>query len=293
MRCRLFRVCGLGSITLVCVMLPRSGLAQTTPPPDPSTVAPQPVPTPPTAGQPVRRPDSEAAASPVARGNSVLGAAAGPGVGPIFGPGYWWCSGWPYGPTTAPAWRYPGLGGGPFVTYADPDAARLGKPWPNGQCLFGPPVPTYGPAPAMCEGADLSRHWPYIVGPGLVYGWVGPFAASPRPRPLTVSVWPQAQGAVPPAGGFAPRPSGCLILSVKVPQPAAEVYVGGVRTAQTGTDRLFESPVLEAGKEFRYEVTVRWVESGATCEKKKVVTGTPGEVVRVDFTAPDVVVSGK
>ena len=59
----------------------------------------------------------------------------------------------------------------------------------------------------------------------------------------------------------------------------------GVKTTQTGTDRVFESPPLEAGKAFRYEVTVRWVERGAVRESKRVVTGTPGEVVRVDFTA--------
>ena len=39
----------------------------------------------------------------------------------------------------------------------------------------------------------------------------------------------------------------------------------------------------------RYELTARWVERGVTYEKRKAVTGTPGEVVRVDFTAPDVV----
>ena len=81
-------------------------------------------------------------------------------------------------------------------------------------------------------------------------------------------------------------PSACLILSVKVPQPAAEVYVAGVKTAQTGTDRIFESPPLEAGKDYRYELTARWVERGAVFEKKKVATGKPGEVVRVDFLTP-------
>ena len=69
-----------------------------------------------------------------------------------------------------------------------------------------------------------------------------------------------------------------------MPQPAAEVYVDGVKTTQTGTDRIFESPPLEAGKEYAYEIVVRWVQGGATVERKKTVTGKPGEVIRVDLT---------
>ena len=37
-----------------------------------------------------------------------------------------------------------------------------------------------------------------------------------------------------------------LVLSVKVPQPAAEVFVNGVKTAQTGTDRIYR--VAAAGR---------------------------------------------
>jgi uncharacterized protein (TIGR03000 family) len=91
------------------------------------------------------------------------------------------------------------------------------------------------------------------------------------------------------------KPGGAMYLSVKVPQATAEVFVDGVKTAQTGKDRLFESPSLEAGKEFKYQVTVRWMERGVLYEKKKVATGTSGEVVQVDFTSPEdaVAVTGK
>jgi uncharacterized protein (TIGR03000 family) len=85
-----------------------------------------------------------------------------------------------------------------------------------------------------------------------------------------------------PAADPAPT-GGSLVLSVRVPQPAAEIFVDGVKMTQTGTDRLYESPPLEAGKEYQYELTARWIEGGATIERKKVVTGKPGEVVRVDF----------
>jgi uncharacterized protein (TIGR03000 family) len=86
---------------------------------------------------------------------------------------------------------------------------------------------------------------------------------------------------------------GCLVLSVKVPQPAAEVLVDGRPTQQTGTDRIFESPPLEAGKGYAYTVTARWLEGGQVVEVSKTVNGAPGEVVRVDFAGPAGIVTRK
>jgi uncharacterized protein (TIGR03000 family) len=197
------------------------------------------------------------------------------------------------GVVVGPGWSYPGLSGGPYVTY--PWGPSFGWPgfigatgsfWTNGLSLYGPPVPIYGPIPGVFGNDDLVKQWKQH--PGLFqFGWFGPYAASPRPKPPTVSVWP----VVEPLGQGQPvATGGCMILSVKVPQPAAEVFVGGVKTAQRGTDRIYESPPLEAGKEYQYELTARWIEGGVLMEKTKVVTGRPGEVVRVDFLAPDVVV---
>jgi uncharacterized protein (TIGR03000 family) len=81
---------------------------------------------------------------------------------------------------------------------------------------------------------------------------------------------------------------GSLILSVRLPQPAAEVFVDGKKTTQTGTDRIFESPLLEGGKSYEYTLTARWIERGQVVEMSKVVSGTPGAVVRVDFGTPAV-----
>jgi uncharacterized protein (TIGR03000 family) len=130
--------------------------------------------------------------------------------------------------------------------------------------------------------------WPSI---GVPFGWFGFYAASPRPRPLTVGVHPHAESVpidsgipiAPPAAGAATDAS-VLILSVKLPQPAAELLVDGAKTLQTGTDRVFESPPLEAGKQYKYELTARWIEGGQPREVKRAVVGTAGEVVRVDFT---------
>jgi uncharacterized protein (TIGR03000 family) len=218
--------------------------------------------------------------------NWEVGAAAG-----TFGPGYWH-SGYPYGPGVAPAWGYPGLSGGPFIGYpwGYGYSGRLGDFWTNGLSLYGPPVPVYGPIPGVFGNNDLVKRWETHPA-GLPLGWVGVYAAWPRARHLTVGVRPHAESVpiAPNAVVAAPAApdetaAGALILSVRVPQPAAEVFVDGVRTTQTGTDRVFESPPLEAGKQFKYEVTAKWVEGGAVREVKKAVVGKPGEVVRVDFT---------
>lgn len=226
---------------------------------------------------------------------------------------------YPHGPRVAPAWGYPGLAGGPYVGYPLPGApgypplayrgfgypgfgypyypgffgysGRAGSSWSNGLSLYGPPVPTYAPLPGVFGGNDLNRQWRATLAPGFAgYGFVGIYNISPRPVPRTVSVWPRVEGIATAPISAVPAvpaaPGGCLILSVRVPQPAAEVLVDGQKTTQTGTDRTFESPPLDAGKGYSYTVTARWVERGQTVEVSKVVSGTPGEVVRVDFGAP-------
>ncbi len=292
---------GLASPILVCVSLPGTGLAQDFPP----------YPNPYGGGTIIHGPKRDVAV--------VAGAPYGPGF---------YHSGWPYGPSVAPGWGYPGLYGGPFVGY-NGYGARAGSSWSNGLSLYGPPVPTYGPIPGVFGANDLNRLWSAVPSPGIPFGWVGIYAASPRPRNLSVNVWPVERlgernfdgtnlpsnglptpltptlpnpsplptpqvPPAPPAPGAAVAPAAAvatkgasLILSVKVPQFSAQVFVDGVKTNQIGTDRVFDSPPLEAGKEFRYEITAKWIERGVMRESKRIVTGTPGEVVRVDFTMPE------
>lgn len=246
-------------------------------------------------------------------------------VGLMTAPEGYYHSGWPYGPRVAPPWGYPGLVGGPFVTYPwgwPGFSGRAGQNWSNGLSLHGPPVPVYGAIPGILGAPDQNHVWREAPRLGIGYGWVGVYAASPRPWPSSVNVWPVIVERVPgegcpngphcaapaapgvpapavPATPAAPEPGKTgsdapvagmgvpLVLSVKVPQPAAEVFVDGHRTAQTGLDRTFESPPLEPGKQYRYELTARWVEGGQPREMKRAVVGTPGEVVRVDFTKGD------
>ena len=103
------------------------------------------------------------------------------GVGPDLNWSYY---GVPSGP-------YLGVGGFPF---GPSGFSRNGDYWSNGLSLYGPPVPTYGPTAGALNGNDNSRLYflrpAYAVGfPIIGYGWVGRYAASPRPSP-NVSAWP-------------------------------------------------------------------------------------------------------
>ncbi|MCI0702955.1 MAG: TIGR03000 domain-containing protein [Planctomycetia bacterium] len=231
--------------------------------------------------------------------------------------------GYGHGPRVAPEWSYPNLSGGPFIAYAGPPpfsgfgypgygypgfgypgyywpgyfgySGRAGSSWSNGLSLYGPPVPTYAPLPGVFGNDDLVRQWKAVVAPGFAgYNIIGIYSPYPRARRPTVAVWPVVESiTTAPVAPIEPaKQGGCLFLSVKLPQPAAEVLVDGVKTVQTGTDRIFESPPLEAGRTYKYTLTARWVERGEVLEVTRIVTGTPGEVVRVDFTAP-VVTTGK
>ncbi len=218
---------------------------------------------------------------------------SGIGSGPLHNYGY------PIGPRVAPEWNYPGVPtGGSYVTYppspfgsdkvhrADSDLVRYSiRFWgfTNGLSICAPRVPVYGPVPTVLDSEDLKKLWKTTNAPGLAgYGWFGLFAASPRPRNVTVSSW-----AIPsPADTASPAAAGkgtSLIVSIRVPQPTAEVFVDGKQTMQTGIDRTFESPPLDAGKRYTYSITVRWVEGGKPIEVTKEAIGAPGEVVPLNF----------
>ena len=152
------------------------------------TIAQEPKPVDPPTTDLIRRQDWEAAAtrhaSPEPHCNWEVGLTNAPG---------YWHSGWPYGPREAPPWGYPGLVGGPFVGYPwgwPGFSGRAGQNWSNGLSLHGPPVPTYGPIPGILGAADMNHTWREAPRLGIGYGWVGVYAASPRPSPLSVNVWP-------------------------------------------------------------------------------------------------------
>jgi uncharacterized protein (TIGR03000 family) len=78
-----------------------------------------------------------------------------------------------------------------------------------------------------------------------------------------------------------------VTLEVKVPNPAAEVFVEGGKTRSVGLDRTFVSPKMEAGTRYTYEVMARWTQDGKEVEQTRRVPVRAGEKVVVDFTRPE------
>jgi uncharacterized protein (TIGR03000 family) len=205
-------------------------------------------------------------------------------------------------------WSYYGVSGGPYVTV--PPTRTAASPfvggafqnwwvpaatpsfWSNGRSLYGPPVPTYGPTPGVFRASDDDKRFfknpPPASGVWFGLGWGGYLSPSPRHLPLSVSVFPPPSVAVVP-GPPAVTADGalCLRLAVRLPDPNADVWVEKAAMASKGTDRLFESPPLADGQEYRYELVARWTENGTEKAESRVVVGKPGQTISVDFTRPE------
>jgi len=73
-------------------------------------------------------------------------------------------------------------------------------------------------------------------------------------------------------------------IRVLVPDPNARVWFDGNATQQTGTDRLFHTPSLQAGVANTYRIRATWMQDGREMTQERVVSVTPGRMSMVDFT---------
>ena len=73
-------------------------------------------------------------------------------------------------------------------------------------------------------------------------------------------------------------------LQVIVPDAGAQVWVDGYKTSSTGPTRMFDSPPLEPGKSFSYQVKATWRQDGDTVTAERTVSVLPGSTSVVDFT---------
>jgi uncharacterized protein (TIGR03000 family) len=73
-------------------------------------------------------------------------------------------------------------------------------------------------------------------------------------------------------------------FKVVVPAGDAEVWLNGQRTAQTGTDRRFQSPPITPGKDYSYEVKARWLENGQAVERTETIVVQAGKAVSVNLS---------
>jgi uncharacterized protein (TIGR03000 family) len=75
-------------------------------------------------------------------------------------------------------------------------------------------------------------------------------------------------------------------LDIRVPDPNARVWVEGATTTLMGTDRQFESPPLNPGREYIYNVKAEWMQDGLMTSQARQVRVYAGDNVVVDFTQP-------
>jgi uncharacterized protein (TIGR03000 family) len=66
--------------------------------------------------------------------------------------------------------------------------------------------------------------------------------------------------------------------------PDAQLWFDGVLTAQSGPVRTFGTPPLTPGKNFAYDVKIRWLQDGQPVDRERVVTVTAGQTVDVNLT---------
>jgi uncharacterized protein (TIGR03000 family) len=122
---------------------------------------------------------------------------------------------------------------------------------------------------------------------------------TPSLRPLTYvdysagdyrSFYPKVTDLAPPdkaPAADAPNTGGAVVkVDVRVPADA-ELWFEGQKTNQTGAERTFQSPPLEPGQKYVYDVRARWKENGKEVEQTRKVRVRAGERVTVDFTKPD------
>lgn len=77
-------------------------------------------------------------------------------------------------------------------------------------------------------------------------------------------------------------------IRVTLPQNDTDLLIAGQAMTGTGTVRVVETPPLEAGKVFRYEVTARWRPNTYTVlTRNKTIEFKAGDEVSVDLSTDD------
>ena len=130
----------------------------------------------------------------------------------------------------------------------------------------------------------------YGYGPSSTYGSSGGVAGGAASAPPDVSSYYNPVPTIVPAGSAVADPGtdgadGTAHVSVQVPADA-DLWIQGVKTAQTGAAREFVSPPLAAGKRCVYQVRARWTAGGRPVDQTREVSVRANARTMVDFTRP-------
>jgi uncharacterized protein (TIGR03000 family) len=94
----------------------------------------------------------------------------------------------------------------------------------------------------------------------------------------SAAVW---AGDSPTSGG--PKVRRAAQITIHVPA-GAKVWFDGEPTAQTGTTRVFASPLLEPGRDYHYEVRAQWQDGEGTVERSRRLSFRAGDTIGLDFS---------
>jgi uncharacterized protein (TIGR03000 family) len=132
--------------------------------------------------------------------------------------------------------------------------------------------PTY--SPSYFSGGTYPGAYPYAATASYPYYYGAPAYAP---------VWSSANYSY----GALVRPRDNK-AHIRVAVPAdAEVWFGNAATQQSGAVRQFESPPLQPGREYTYEVKAQWKENGTEVTRTRHVDVTANGDTSVDFNRPD------
>jgi uncharacterized protein (TIGR03000 family) len=145
------------------------------------------------------------------------------------------------------------------------------------------------------EGWDRGRGFYGWGGyPGYYGGYYPGYYYSPSYDYGTYSVAPDYYstpapdyGATAPRYGTAPAASSnTALLTINVPDPNADIWFNGAQTVQKGTERQFEPPALDPGRDYTYDVRARWMENGQQVDQKRQIAVHAGDRLTVNFSMP-------
>jgi uncharacterized protein (TIGR03000 family) len=93
------------------------------------------------------------------------------------------------------------------------------------------------------------------------------------------------QPVPPPPVALAQQAAAAARLHVRLPADAG-LWFGGTKVSSEGAAREFQTPVLQPGRLYEYEVQARWKENGRERTRTQQVILTAGSDVKVDLTPP-------
>jgi uncharacterized protein (TIGR03000 family) len=177
----------------------------------------------------------------------------------------------------------------PFGFFGGRNVYLVDNPASNYGYNFHDPHPSYYGAGfyreyyAFGRGTSVANFPGPVPGPEYFWDWTAPWRRYWVLRP-PLPVPPPAMGNEPAPLVVQAVPEGEPVAHFTVEVPAnAEVYLEGVRTRQTGPQRVFASPPLSPGRQYIYEVRARWVENGQPVEQTRNLVVTAGQRYTVRF----------